>query len=105
MDKLSSERGAGLITVLMVMGLVMALATALAVRMQLDTRGQASFQTTPQNLSVAEAGVAQGNAQFRNIFVSGNIPVGTTGNPPTTNGTGDYALQSSSLEGSLSGMS
>ncbi len=99
MDKLSSERGAGLITVLMVMGLVMALATALAVRMQLDTRGQASFQTTPQNLSVAEAGVAQGNAQFRNIFVSGNIPVGTTGNPPTTNGTGDYALQSSSLGG------
>ncbi len=99
MDELSSERGAGLVTVLMVMGLVMALATALAVRMQLDTRGQASFQTTPQNLSVTEAGVAQGNAQFRNIFVSGNIPVGTTGNPPTTNGTGDYALQSSSLGG------
>ena len=82
----SCQRGFSLITVMMVMGLILAVSTALAVRMQLDTKSHASFQITPKNLALAEAGVNQGAAQFRNIFVNGNVPSGS-----------DYALQTSSL--------
>ncbi len=86
MMRKTSERGFSLITVLMVMGLILAVSTALAIRMQLDTKSHASFQSVPKNLALAEAGVNQGAAQFRNIFLNGNVPAGS-----------DYALQSSSL--------
>jgi hypothetical protein len=86
MMRKNSERGFSLITVLMVMGLILAVSTALAIRIQLDTKSHASFQSVPKNLALAEAGVNQGAAQFRNIFLNGNVPAGS-----------DYALQSSSL--------
>jgi hypothetical protein len=89
-----SQRGFSLVTVIMLVGLLVSVSGALAVRVRLDTLGQAAFHTAPQNLAIAEAGVNQGVAQFRNIFVDGNIPNGSSASH-----TGDYAVQTASLGG------
>ena len=76
----------------MIVGLLLSVSAALAVSVRLDTAGQAAFHTTPRNLALAEAGVNQAIAQFRDIFIDGNIPSGSS-----TSHTGNYALQSVSL--------
>jgi hypothetical protein len=88
------QRGFSLISVIMLVGLLLALSTALAVRVRLDTLAQAGFHTAPKNLAFAEAGTNEATAQFRNIFVSGNIPTGSS-----SSHTGDYAMQTTSLAG------
>jgi hypothetical protein len=93
-SKIPSQRGFSLISVLMLVGLLLSVSAALAVRVRLDTSNQAAFHTTPQNLALAEAGVNQAIAQFRDIFIDGNIPTGSS-----TSHTGNYALQSVSLGG------
>ena len=87
-----SQEGFSLVTVLMLVGLLLAVSTALAVRMRLDTLAQAGFHTTPRNLALAEAGINHATAQFRNIFVNGNVPTGSS-----VSHTGDYAMQNISL--------
>lgn len=90
----TSQGGFSLLSVLMVVGLLLAVSTALAVRVRLDTLAQAGFHTTPRNLALAEGGINEATAQFRNIFVTGNVPTGDS-----TSHTGDYALQTVSLTG------
>ena len=92
--KISPQRGFSLISILMLVGLLLSVSAALAVRVRLDTSNQAAFHTTPQNLALAEAGVNQAIAQFRDIFIDGNIPTGSSASH-----TGNYALQSVSLGG------
>jgi hypothetical protein len=88
------QRGFSLVSVIMLVGLLLALSTALAVRVRLDTLAQAGFHTAPKNLAFAEAGTNEATAQFRNIFVGGNIPTGNS-----SSHTGDYAMQTTSLVG------
>lgn len=88
----ASQKGFSLLSVLMLVGLLLAVSTALAVRVRLDTLAQAGFHTAPRNVAIAEAGINEATAQFRNMFVSGNIPTGSSSSQ-----TGDYAMQTSSL--------
>ncbi|MET0151008.1 MAG: hypothetical protein ABW298_00145 [Candidatus Binatia bacterium] len=90
--RLREQAGVALIGVLMIIGLLIAAATAVAVRVRLETMGQAAFQTAPKNHFAAEAGINRGVAEFRNIFINGNVPTGNSGS-----GTGDYAVRSASL--------
>ena len=87
-----SPSGFSLLGVLMLMGLLFAVSAALAVRVRLDTLAQAGFHTTPRNVALAEAGINDATAKFRNIFVNGNVPTGDS-----RSHTGDYALQTISL--------
>lgn len=88
------DRGLTLIIVLMLVALLMAVSVALATRVRLDTRGHAAFRTSPRNFALAEAGVNEAIAQFRDIFLSGNVPAGSSASH-----SGDYALQPVSLGG------
>jgi hypothetical protein len=92
--RLREQAGVALIGVLMIIGLLIAAATAVAVRVRLETMGQVAFQTAPRNLYAAEAGINRGVAEFRNIFINGNVPAGSS-----VSGTGDYAVRSSSIGG------
>lgn len=86
------ESGLALISTLLIMGLMLAVAMAVAMRVRLETLGQAAHHTAPQNLFTAEAGINRGVAEFRNIFLNGNVPTGNS-----ASGTGDYAVRSATL--------
>ncbi|MGH7857887.1 MAG: hypothetical protein ACREQY_11205, partial [Candidatus Binatia bacterium] len=78
-----SERGGALLLVLMVTGLLLAVATALATRVRLDTMMKGAYGHTQRNFFAAEAGVNRGIAEFRNIFLDWNVPTGGAFDPRT----------------------
>lgn len=92
--RLRQDAGIALIGVLMIVGLMVAAATAVAVRVRLETLSGVAFQTAPKNLFAAEAGINRGVAEFRNIFTNGNVPTGSS-----SSGSGDYAVRSATLDG------
>ena len=71
---ISSERGAMLAFLLMVVGILSVLATGLAVLVRVDTVRQAVSEQSIRNLYGAEAGVDRGIAEFRNIFLNFTVP-------------------------------
>ena len=70
----SSEQGAMLAFLLMVVGILSVLATGLAVLVRVDTVRQAVSEQSIRNLYGAEAGVDRGIAEFRNIFLNFTVP-------------------------------
>ncbi len=69
-----SERGVAMVVMLMIVGLLIALATSLAAIARSDTMIENGRAQTLRNFYLAEAGVNRGIAEFKNIFIGFNVP-------------------------------
>lgn len=69
------QRGMALIFMLMIMGLVLAVATILATQVRDNTIQQGAHAQANRNYYAAEAGVNRGMAEFGNIFLDYRVPV------------------------------
>jgi hypothetical protein len=75
-NAMSSERGAVLSFVLMVVGVLSVLGMAMASLVRVDTMQQNAQESVTRNFLAAEAGINQGIGEFRNLFLGFNIPEG-----------------------------
>lgn len=86
MKQRSNERGLALIGVVLVLAMLMGLAAALAKAVNSDTQMRGAFGRGVTGMYAAESGLNQGMAEFRNIFLSFNVPTAS-----------DYSLRSFTL--------
>ncbi|MGH7806325.1 MAG: hypothetical protein ACREQJ_18395, partial [Candidatus Binatia bacterium] len=78
---MSSERGAVLSFVLMVVGVLSVLGMAMASLVRVDTMQQNAQESVTRNFLAAEAGLNRGIGEFRNLFLGFDVPGGSDFDP------------------------
>ncbi|MBI4515898.1 MAG: hypothetical protein HY699_08800 [Deltaproteobacteria bacterium] len=79
----SGEAGVALITVLLLMAMMMALATAVTTAINMDTNLRGAYTRSTTGFYAAESGLNRGMGDYRNIFLSFNVPSGSDFAPHT----------------------
>jgi len=72
----SNQRGSALIGALIVLAILTSVGAILAVNLRSDTEMRGSFGSNLTGFYAAESGLNVGMAEFRNIFLSYNVPTG-----------------------------
>lgn len=79
----NNDRGLALIGVVLVLAMLMGLAAALAKAVNSDTQLRGAFGRGVTGMYAAESGLNQGMAEFKNIFLSFNVPTSSDYAPRT----------------------
>ena len=72
-----NDAGVALVTVMLVLALLMSLAVALTISVNMDTGLRGAFDRTTAGFYAAESGLNIGMGNYRDIFLSFNVPTGS----------------------------
>lgn len=78
----SSEAGVALIAILLIVALLMGLGAALTTSTTMDIGLRSAFDRTTKGFYAAESGLNRAMGNYRDIFLSFNVPTGSDFNPP-----------------------
>ena len=78
-----NERGLALVGVVVLSGLLLALATTFAVTVRSDTQMRGALGSSVTGFYAAESGLNRGMGEYRNIFLDYNVPSGPDFDPRT----------------------
>jgi len=100
MRSITSERGVAIVSVILMLTFLMAIAATVAVSVNMDTRLRGAFAQSATGFYAAEAGLNKGMGDYKNLFLNFRVPTGSDFNTVTlTVGSRTVNYQLTSLAG------